>query len=81
MDELSSGYDRRWGIRMPASKAQQRAVQKYQKANYDEIKVRVFKGQKSEVQAHAETMNESLNAFIKRAIEETMARDKAMKDE
>lgn len=60
---------------MPASKAQQKAVTKYMKAKYDEIKVRVEKGQKDTIQAHAEARNESVNGFIGRAISETMERD------
>lgn len=43
----------------------------------DEIKVRVPKGKKAEIQAHAEAHGESLNGFINRAIEETMERDKS----
>lgn len=62
---------------MPASKAQQRAVSKYMKENYDEIKVRVEKGQKEVIKTHAEAHSESVNGFINRAIDETMARDKA----
>lgn len=62
---------------MPASKAQQKAVSKYMKANYDEIKVRVPKGQKELIQAHAESMGESVNGFIGRAIAEAMERDKS----
>lgn len=60
---------------MPASKAQQRAVSKYMKENYDEIKVRVEKGQKDVIKAHAEARGESVNGFIGRAISETMERD------
>ena len=66
---------------MATTKAQQRAVEKYKKANYDEIKVRVPIGQKAEIQAHAETMEESLNAFINRAIAETMERDQTAKNQ
>ena len=62
---------------MPASKAQQRAVSKYMKENYDEIKVRVEKGHKEVIKAHAESHSESVNGFINRAIEETMQRDNA----
>ena len=62
---------------VPASKAQQRAVSKYMKENYDEIKVRVPKGEKETIQAHAEAHSESVNGFINRAISETMERDKA----
>ena len=60
---------------MTVSKAQQRAVSKYMKENYDEIKVRVEKGQKEAIQAHAEAHSESVNGFINRAIDETMERD------
>lgn len=60
---------------MPTTKAQQRAVEKYKKANYDEIKVRVPKGKKLDIQTHIEITAESLNSFINRAISETMARD------
>ena len=63
------------GKSMPASKAQQRAVSKYMKENYDEIKVRVEKGQKDIIKAHAEARGESVNGFIGRAIDETMERD------
>lgn len=61
---------------MPASKAQQKAVAKYMAANYDEIKVRVDKGRKDEIRTHAAAQGESVNAFINRAIAETMERDK-----
>ena len=47
------------------------------KENYDEIKVRVEKGQKDIIKAHAEARGESVNGFIGRAIDETMERDKA----
>jgi uncharacterized protein (DUF1778 family) len=60
---------------VPASKAQQRAVNKYMRENYDEIKVRVEKGQKDIIKAHAEARGESVNGFVNRAIEETMERD------
>ena len=62
---------------MAVSKAQQKAVTKYMKENYDEVKVRMAKGQKELVKAHAEAHGESTNGFINRAISETMGRDKA----
>ena len=61
---------------MPVSKAQQKAVAKYMKTNYDELKIRVDKGKKSQLQAHASEHKESLNGFVNRAIDETMVRDK-----
>ena len=60
---------------MPASKAQQKAVSKYMKENYDEIKVRTPKGQKDLIQAHAAAQGESVNGFINRAIIEAIDRD------
>ena len=63
------------GVTIPASKAQQKAVSKYMKENYDEIKVRVGKGCKAKIKLHAETFGESVNGFINRAIKETMKHD------
>jgi len=60
---------------MPATKAQQKAVSKYMKENYDEIKVRVEKGRRDKIKAYAEANGESVNGFICRAITETMERD------
>ena len=60
---------------MATTKAQQRAVSKYMKENYDEIKVRVIKGRRQIIKAHAEAHGESVNGFIGRAIDETMERD------
>ena len=61
---------------MTATKAQQRAVNKYMKENYDEIKVRTEKGKKEIIRAHAESLGESVNGFINRAIDEQLQRDK-----
>lgn len=59
------------------SEARRRANEKYNAKAYDEIKVRVNKGHKEIIQAHAEAQGESVNSFIGRAISETMERDKA----
>lgn len=61
---------------MPASKAQQRAVSKYMKENYDVYQIRMPKGRKAEIQAHAEARGESVNGFINRAVAQAMERDK-----
>lgn len=68
---------------MPTTKASQRAVNKYMKANYDRINLTVPKGQKDEIKAHADVFDDgSVNGFINRAIAETMQRDKeGAKDE
>ena len=60
---------------MAVSKAQQKAVAKYMKNNYDELKIRVQKGRKDIIKAHADKQGESVNGFVNRAINETMQRD------
>ena len=66
---------------MAVSKAQQRATANYVKKTYDRIEVKVVKGKKDTIQAHAEAQGESLNAFINRAITETMERDSPATEE
>lgn len=61
-------------VEKKVSEAQRKATDKYLE-KFDEMRVRVPKGQKDTVKAHAETQGESLNAFINRAITETMERD------
>lgn len=60
---------------MALSEAHKKAVAKYNAANYDRVELRLDKGQKEIVKAHADTHGESLNAFINRAIREAMERD------
>ena len=52
------------------------AVAKYNAANYDRVELRLKKGQKDIIKAHAESRGESLNNFVSRAISETMELDK-----
>ena len=61
---------------MPRSDAMDRAIKKYEQEKVDKILFRVPKGTKELVQAHAEKKGESLSAFLNRAIQETMDRDK-----
>ena len=61
---------------MAVSKAQQKAVNKYRKNNYDLIQLTVPAGGKAVIKAHADSKGESVNAFIRRAIDETMEREK-----
>ena len=62
---------------MPASKAQQKAVAKYMKNNYDNFQLRMPKGEKEKIKAHAESKGESLNGLVNCAIDETMKHDKS----
>jgi hypothetical protein len=48
----------------------------WQAENKDRINLVVEKGKKDIIKAHAETIGESVNAFINRAIVEAMERDK-----
>ena len=59
----------------PASKAQQKAVNKYMKSNYNRVNLVMPKGKKDIIQAHAAQQGESVNAYINRAIDEAMQRD------
>lgn len=59
----------------PASKAQQKAVNKYMKSNYDRVNLVMPKGKKDIIQAHAAQQGESVNTYINRAIDEAMQRD------
>ena len=62
------------------SKAQQKAVAKYMKNNYDEIKVRVEKGKREIIKAAEEQAGESLNGYIKKAVDQRMEREAADND-
>ena len=64
---------------MAVSKAQQKAVNKYVKEKYDRVNVTFPKGQKEIIKAHADKRGESVNAFIQRAVSETIERDKETK--
>ena len=67
---------KRKGVKgMPVSKKQQASVNKYVKANYDRVLITMPKGRKDIIKAHAESKGESVNAFINRAIDETMERE------
>ena len=52
------------------------SIKRYEDKAYDKVLVRMPKGQKELIQAHAEAQGESTNGFINRAISETMERDK-----
>ena len=61
---------------MGVSKAQKEAVARYNAKSYDRIELKVKKGNKDIIKAHAERNGESINGFVNRAIDETMERDK-----
>lgn len=61
---------------MANSEARNRALKKYDQEKVDNIHMRVPKGKKEIIQAHAAKQGESFNAFLNRAVDETMERDK-----
>jgi len=60
---------------MAISKAQQKAVHKYVKSNYDRIDLTLPKGDKERIKEHAAAQGESVNSFIQRAINEAIEQD------
>lgn len=60
---------------MSTSAARQRATAKYNAKAYDRLEMKVPKGEKNGILAHAEKFDGSLNKFLNRAVNETMERD------
>ena len=54
------------------TKAQQKAVHKYVKANYDRLELTVPKGYKDTIKAAATAAGESVNGYIKTAVDMRM---------
>lgn len=61
---------------MAISEARHRANEKWNAKAYDEIKVRVPKGDKDRIQAYVQERGETVNGFINRLIAEAMGVDK-----
>lgn len=59
---------------MSVSDAQKKASAKYLD-KLDEVRIRMPKGRKAIIQAHAEAQGESVNGFINRAIDNQMKCD------
>ena len=58
---------------MAYTKASSQAVNRYSKKAYDDVRVRVKKGQKEIIQKRAEQLNKSVNGYITDLIEEDLA--------
>ena len=65
---------------MALSEARLRATQKYHN-KFERIRIRVTPEEKEAIEAYAEEINESVNAFVRRAIAETMDREKKAKEQ
>lgn len=66
---------------MATTKAQQKAVHKYVKVNYDRLELTVPKGRKEEIKAFAAAQGETVNGFINRLINEAMGVNKTDESE
>ena len=64
---------------MPRSEAQDRAIKKYEKDKIDKVLLRLPKGKKEAIQKHIVQSGESVNGFINRAIDMTIALDEQQK--
>ena len=60
---------------MAKTKTSSKVKDRYNAKAYDEIKIRVAKGRKAELQAFAERHGLSVNGFINSLISEVMDRD------
>ena len=60
---------------MSPTDAQRRARDKWLNEKVETINIRVPKGKKTLIKEHADKLEESINAFINRAIDETIKRD------
>lgn len=59
---------------MAYTAAQNKATQKYQAANLEQVRVWVKKGAKARYKAHAESLGKSLNAYVVELIEADIAK-------
>ena len=66
---------------MASSEAAKRAAKKYDQEKIDRIAMRVPRGKREIIQAHALEQGESINAFLNRAVNETMERDRKKQKE
>lgn len=62
--------------RIPRGASATKAKNTYRDKTYDRIELTVPKGIKEIIRDHAESMGESVNGFINRAIEQTITKDK-----
>ena len=63
------------------TEARKEGNRRWDAANLDRLSIALPRGSKDSSKAHAAMMGESVNSFIGRAIDETMARDQAPRGE
>ena len=62
---------------MSITEKRKESMYRYAKENLKRVPLDMQKSTYEEIKAHAEARSESVNGFIKRAISETMERDKS----
>ena len=65
---------------MALSEARIRATKKYHD-KFERIQIRVSPEEKESIEAYAEEIGESVNSFVRRAVAETIERERQMKNE
>ena len=72
-------YNNKGGDSMarPKTKTTAQIKNDYARKAYDDVRLQVKKGKKEIIKAHAQARGESVNGFIKRAVDEAMERDSA----
>ena len=61
---------------MPYTEAHKRATMKYQKENLEQLIIRLPIGERQRIKEHAQLMGDNMTAFLRRAINETIQRDR-----
>ncbi|MBQ2307167.1 MAG: hypothetical protein II184_06605 [Clostridia bacterium] len=61
---------------MPYTEASKRATIKYQKENLEQLIIRLPIGERQRIKDHAQLMGDNMTAFLRRAINETIQRDR-----
>lgn len=61
---------------MPYTEAAKRATMKYQKENLEQLIIRLPIGERQRIKDHAQLMGDNMTAFLRRAINETIQRDR-----
>lgn len=61
---------------MPVSDAQRKSAQKWDAANLDRISVALPKGKKDEIKAAAAIHGETMNQYVKTAIDQRLEHDR-----
>jgi len=62
-------------INLAYSESQKKAVAKYNTKAYDELKIRVPKGKKQDIEDVAKAQGESINGYVKKALKSQIKAD------